>query len=101
MSDDFNPAVKFRALHGAAKVIERSMLFALTLISAAWAGELHVFANLVFFKEQFLGLFFALGLAGVFLRVKSRPGESGNSVPWHDWLCCGASLAAGLYITAM
>jgi TRAP transporter 4TM/12TM fusion protein len=101
MSDDFNPALKFRALHGPAKIVERSIIFALTLVSAAWAGELHVFANLTFFKEQFLGFFFAFGLAGVFLRVKSRMSETGNTVPWHDWLCCAASLATGLYITVM
>jgi TRAP transporter 4TM/12TM fusion protein len=101
MSDDFNPALKFRTLHGPAKIVERSIIFALTLVSAAWAGELHVFANLTFFKEQFLGFFFAFGLAGVFLRVKSRMSETGNTVPWHDWLCCAASLATGLYITVM
>jgi TRAP transporter 4TM/12TM fusion protein len=101
MSDDFNPAVKFRTLYGPAKIVERSMIFALTLVSAAWAAELHVFANLAFFKEQFLGLFFALGLAGVFLRVKGRLDEAGSSVPWHDWLCCAASLITGLYITVM
>jgi TRAP transporter 4TM/12TM fusion protein len=101
VSDDFNSAVKFRVLHGPAKIVERSMIFALTLVSAAWAGELHVFANLVFFKEQFLGLFFALGLAGVFLRVKGCLSETGDAVPWHDWLCCAASLTTGLYITVM
>jgi TRAP transporter 4TM/12TM fusion protein len=101
VSDDFNPAVKFRALHGPAKIIERSLIFALTLVSAAWAGELHVFTNITFFKEQFLGFFFAFGLAAVFLRVKSRVTETGTTVPWYDWLCCAGSLAAGLYITVM
>jgi TRAP transporter 4TM/12TM fusion protein len=101
MSDDFNPALKFRALVGAARIVERAIVFALTLVSAGWAGELHVLANLTFFKEQFLGLFFALGLAGVFLRVKGRINESATGVPWHDWLCCAASLVTGLYITVM
>jgi TRAP transporter 4TM/12TM fusion protein len=101
VSDDFNPAVKFRALRGPAKIVERSIIFALTLISAAWAGELHVFANVTFFKEQFLGFFFAVGLAAVFVRVESRTGETGEAVPWHDWLCCAASLITGLYITVM
>jgi TRAP transporter 4TM/12TM fusion protein len=77
------------------------VILSLTLASAAWAGELHVYANVTFFKEQFLGLFFALGMAGVFLRVKSHAGDSEAGVPWHDWLCCAASLACGLYITVM
>jgi TRAP transporter 4TM/12TM fusion protein len=101
MSDDFNPALKFRALDGAAKIVERSIIFAVTLVSAAWAGELHVFANLTFFKEQFLGLFFALGLAGVFLRVKASPTESGDKIPWYDWIGVIGSLIAGGYITVL
>ncbi len=101
MSDDFNPATKFRSLSGPAKMFERTILFALTLVSAAWAGEIHVFWNLTFFKEQFLGLFFALGMAGVFLRVKARINEPGDRVPWYDWLGCFGSLLAGAYITVM
>jgi TRAP transporter 4TM/12TM fusion protein len=101
MSDDFNPATKFRSLVGPAKKVERTFLFALTLLAAAWAGEIHVFFNLTFFKEQFLGFFFALGMAGVFLRVKAQIDEPGDSVPWYDWLCCCGSLLAGGYITVM
>ena len=67
MADDFDPATKFRSLTGAARAIETTLVLALTLVAAAWAGEVHVFLNLTFFKEQFLGLFFALG--GVDARV--------------------------------
>jgi TRAP transporter 4TM/12TM fusion protein len=101
MSDDFNPAIKFRSLIGPAKNVERIFIFALTLIAAAWAGEVHVFFNLTFFKEQFLGLFFALGMAGVFLRIKARTNEPGDRVPWYDWLCCFGSVLAGAYITVL
>jgi TRAP transporter 4TM/12TM fusion protein len=101
MSDDFNTVTKFRSLTGAAHAIERAVLFTLTLVAAAWAGELHVLLNLTFFKEQFLGLFFALGMAGVFLRVKSRSDESGEYVPGYDWLCFIGCLITGGYITLM
>ena len=101
MADDFNPATKFRSLTGAARAIETTLVFALTLVAAAWAGEVHVFLNLTFFKEQFLGLFFALGMAGVFIRVKARISEPDNRVPWYDWLCCVGSLVTGLYVTVM
>jgi len=101
MTDDFNPATKFRSLTGAARTIETTLVFVLTLVAAAWAGEAHVFLNLTFFKEQFLGLFFALGLAGVFLRVKVRISESEKRVPWYDWLCCLGSLLTGGYIVVM
>ena len=101
MADDFNPATKFRSLTGAARAIETTLVFALTLVAAAWAGEVHVFLSLTFFKEQFLGLFFALGMAGVFIRVKARISEPDNRVPWYDWLCCVGSLVTGLYVTVM
>ena len=101
MTDDFNPATKFRSLTGWARAIETTLVFALALVGAAWAGEVHVFFNLTFFKEQFLGLFFALGMAGVFLRVKGRASEPNNKVPWYDWLCCAGSLLTGGYIMVM
>jgi TRAP transporter 4TM/12TM fusion protein len=101
MTDDFNPATKFRSLTGWARTIETTLVFALTLVAAAWAGEVHIFLNLTFFKEQFLGLFFALGMAGVFLRVKAQISEPDKRVPWYDWLCCVGSLVTGLYVTVM
>lgn len=101
MADDSVPATKFRSLTGAARVVDRTLLFALTLVGAAWAGEAHIFLNLTFFKEQFLGLFFALGMAGVFLRVKGRTSEPDNRVPWYDWLCSAGSLVTGGYIMVM
>ena len=66
MSDDFNAATKFRSLTGAPHAIERAVVILLTIVSALWAGEVHVYLNITFFKEQFLGFFFALGMAGVF-----------------------------------
>ncbi|HEY3303591.1 MAG TPA: TRAP transporter fused permease subunit [Candidatus Binatia bacterium] len=101
MIDDIATATKFRSLTGPARVVDRTLLFALTLVGAAWAGELHVLLNLTFFKEQFLGLFFALGMAGVFLHVKGRIGEPGDRVPWYDWLCSAGSLLTGGYILVM
>jgi len=101
MSDDFNAATKFRSLSGASVAVERSVLILLTVVSALWAGEVHVFLNITFFKEQFLGFFFALGMAGVFLRVKSRSDESGNHVPFYDWLCFFACLITGGFIMVM
>jgi TRAP transporter 4TM/12TM fusion protein len=101
MSDDFNPATRFRTLTGVAGALDRTVLFALTLTGAAWAGEVQTFLDLNFFKEQFLGLFFALGAAGVFLRVKSRRAEPIDRVPWYDWLGAAGSLVTGGYVTVM
>ena len=101
MTDDLSTATKFRTLTGPARTAERILLFALTLVGAAWAGELHVLLNLTFFKEQFLGLFFALGTACVFLRFKARQEELGRNVPWYDWAGCLGCLITGGYIMVM
>ena len=101
MSDDFNAATKFRSLTGVAQAMERAVVILLTVVSALWAGEVHVYLNITFFKEQFLGFFFALGMAGVFLRVKSRRDETGGHVPPYDWLCFIACLITGGFIMVM
>lgn len=89
---------KFRALTGAAKVVERSLLSGLTLIGAAWALEVHHAFLWTFFKEQYLGLFLALALGAVFLSVKPHARVPGHWVPWYDWLLSLSGLAAGGYI---
>jgi len=98
VTDDFVGTGKFRSLSGFPRGLERVLLLALTLIGAAWAAELHLLVNFTFFKEQYLGLFFALALAAVFLGVKARRKEAGDRVPWHDWLFCAAGLVVGGYI---
>jgi TRAP transporter 4TM/12TM fusion protein len=101
VTDNVDPPSKLRALSGLARVLSKALLVALTVIASAWAGELHVFLGLTFFKEQFLGLFFALGMAGVFLLVKATAGESGGHVPWYDWLAVTGSLTTGGYVTLL
>jgi TRAP transporter 4TM/12TM fusion protein len=101
MSDDFNSASEIRRLTGPARTLERFLLIALTLLSSAWAAEIHVLLDLAFFKEQFLGTFIALGLAAIFLRVKTHQRELKNIVPWHDWIFCFGSFVVGGYITVM
>lgn len=101
MTDDLSTATRFRSLTGPARLAERTLLFALTLVGGAWAGELHVLFQFTFFKEQFLGLFFALGTACVFLHFKARPQEPGHTVPWYDWAGCLGCLLTGGYITVM
>ena len=61
--------------------MERAVVILLTVVSALWAGEIHVYLNITFFKEQFLGFFFALGMAGVFLRVKSSQRRNRRTCP--------------------
>ena len=78
MSDDYIITSKFRTLSGAPSVVLRALLYALTLLGSLWALEIHHSFDLAFFKEQYLGLFLALGLGSIFLGVKARGKERGR-----------------------
>jgi TRAP transporter 4TM/12TM fusion protein len=101
MSDDYIIASKFRTLRGPPGVLLRGLLCILTLVGSLWALEIHHSLALAFFKEQYLGLFLALGVASVFLGVKAGRKERGNAVPWYDWFLAGGGFLVGLYVTVM
>jgi TRAP-type uncharacterized transport system fused permease subunit len=101
MSDDFAPTTKFRSLTGAPAKLARLLLCALTLLGALWALEIHDAFSWTFFKEQYLGLFFALVLASIFINVKARASDTDDAIPWHDWLLAIAGLTVGGYIAVM
>jgi TRAP transporter 4TM/12TM fusion protein len=101
VADDLAPNAKFRTLTGATRVLARLFLCTLTILGALWSLEIHDTLEWTFFKEQYLGLFFAIAMAGIFLCVKSRLTESSTGIPWYDWLLAGASLLAGGYVTVM
>lgn len=98
MSEDFLGARKIRSLSGPAKGLERFLLCSLVIVGGAWAGTVHIFLGLVFFTEQYLGLFIALALPAVFITVKPYHGQRGDRVPWYDWLFAIGSAVAGAYI---
>ena len=101
MSDDFAPTTKFRSLTGAPAKLARLLLCALTLLGALWALEIHDAFSWTFFKEQYLGLFFALVLASIFINVKARAADTDGAIPWHDWLLAIAGMTVGGYIAVM
>src|SRR5918992_2139536 len=101
MSDDYIITSKFRTLSGSPGVLLKGLLYALTLLGALWALELHHSLAFAFFKEQYLGLFLALGLGSLFLGVKARSNEASDSVPWYDWLLAGGGFLVGLYVTVL
>ena len=92
---------KFRTLDGPARVAERTLLIALTAVGALWATQIHHHFTVTFFNEQYLGLFLALGLAPVFLSVRSTSRGDTHRVPWYDWLLAAGALAVGFYVVIM
>jgi len=101
VSDDYIITSKFRTLSGPSGVLLRGLLYTLTLVGAVWALEIHHSLPLAFFKEQYLGLFLALGLGSIFLGVKAQQKEPGDGVPWYDWLLAAGGFLIGLYVTIL
>ena len=101
MSDDYIITPKFRTLSGLSGVLLRGLLYALTLLGSLWALEIHHSLAFAFFKEQYLGLFLALGLGSIFLGMKAQPQERGDKIPWYDWLLAAGGFFIGLYVTVM
>jgi TRAP transporter 4TM/12TM fusion protein len=89
---------KFRSLDGAARVVERTVLVAVTVVGAFWALGFQHHLPVALFNEQYLGFFLGLGLAGVFIVVKAYPGAPHDRVPWYDWMAAAAGFGVGLYI---
>ena len=98
MSDDAASASKFRSLSGSSRAVAQLLLGSITLLGSLWALGIHHYLPWAFFNQQYLGLFLALGLASIFVAVKSRANEPGDHVPWYDWFCAAAGLVVGLYV---
>ncbi len=92
---------KFRALQGPARLVERLLLGGLTVAGALWVLEVHHWAGLALFREQYLGLFLALALSGAFVSVKAGPAAPADRVPGYDWLLAAAGAVVGLYIALL
>jgi TRAP transporter 4TM/12TM fusion protein len=98
LSDDFAIASKFRSLTGFPGALARFFLCSITVLGSLWGLGVQHYLPWAFFNQQYLGLFFALAMASVFLLVKAGAKASAESVPWYDWLFVAGALAAGGYV---
>src|ERR1044072_3117088 len=102
MSDELAASTgRFRELNGAPQKLLRALLITSTPLGLLVALEVHNYFQITFFKQQYLALFLALALGAVFLAVKAYPKQSGEFVPWYDWLLALGGFAIGLYVTVM
>ena len=86
---------------GATAMLARMLLCTLTLLGALWALDVHETLEWTFFKEQYLGLFFALAMTSIFVTVKARVGDPDDVIPWFDWILAAASVIVGGFVTVM
>src|SRR5260370_5226574 len=92
---------RFGTLAGAPANLLRALLISSTVLGSLWALEVHNYFEITFFKQQYLAILLALSLCAVFLAVKTHPKQSGDHVPWYDWLLALGGLTIGLYVTIL
>jgi TRAP transporter 4TM/12TM fusion protein len=92
---------KYRSPQGTARRVEVGLLSAITVCGAIWATDLPNYLGFTFFRQQYLGLFWALILASVFLLVPARASSPRDRVPWYDWIAVVLSLTVGFYVMVL
>jgi len=90
---------RYRSLRGISRRVEQAILVTLTVMGALWTLELPGYLGFTWYREQYLGLFWGLVLAGVFLVVPATRASSRDRVPWFDWVAAFGGLAVGLNLT--
>ena len=98
---DVNSPQKYRSLQGKAHGLEAGFLSAITLCGAIWATDLPTYLGFTIFPQQYLGLFWALILASIFLLVPATASSPRDRVPWYDWIGVVLSLTVGFYIMVL
>ena len=75
---------RYRRLSPGVKVVQTIFLSGLTLLGALWALDFHYLFDLAFYREQFLGVIFAVGMPAIFIGVRQRRSVNSDQVPWYD-----------------
>jgi len=105
VSEDSIKPVRYRELQGPERWLELCVLCLIPTTGALFVLEVPYYLqrwvpgiDFTIFREQFLGLFLALVLAGTFICKPGGKNASTTSVPWYDWLLMLAGVVVGLFI---
>jgi TRAP-type uncharacterized transport system fused permease subunit len=88
---------KFRSLTGPVALWEKCLQAAIPVSGLVFVSDAPFYLGLAILREQYLGLFLALILGGVFLSVPPSSRADLHRVPWYDLLFSFLGLAVGLY----
>jgi TRAP transporter 4TM/12TM fusion protein len=89
---------RYRTLGGLPKHCERILFVLLPIAGTVFILDLPVYFGLLLWKEQYLGFFLGLVLAGIYLGVVPTQKSPASRLPWYDAVLACAGLACGLYI---
>jgi TRAP transporter 4TM/12TM fusion protein len=88
-----------RSLTDFSRVVEFTILVSLPVVGILFILDLPTRVGMVFFTEQYLGIFLTLCLTGTFLSIPAGMGSKRHSVPWYDWILAVLAFPAGFYLT--
>jgi len=95
---ELDEGARARDLTGVSRWVVNGLLIALPLAGIFFLTNMPQWLGLLFFNEQYLGLFLALTLCGTYLLVPSKRGTPSTRVPWYDLVAALAGLIVGLYM---
>ena len=98
MADTQTESSKLRKPGGVARKLEIFLQGMLILLGLLWVADVHTYLGFSFYREQYMGLFWALILGTVFLLVPAIASAPRDRVPWYDWIGFGLSLIVGLNV---
>ncbi|MFH1489737.1 MAG: TRAP transporter fused permease subunit [Pseudomonadota bacterium] len=101
MSKEAVAPKKYRSLEGPARWVEAGFLSSITIFGCIWATDLLSYLGITIYRQQYLGLFWGLILASVFLLVPANITCPRNRVPWYDWILVLLSLIIGFYVLVL
>src|SRR3990170_34425 len=96
LADEFQG--RYRALKGFPKLCERILFVLLPITGAVFILDLPVYFGVLLWKEQYLGFFLGMVLAGIYLSVVPTKKSPASRLAWYDAVLACAGLACGLYI---
>jgi TRAP transporter 4TM/12TM fusion protein len=95
---ELDEGARVRDLAGAWRWLANGLLIALPLAGIFFLTNLPQWFGLLFFNEQYLGLFLGLTLCASYLLVPPQRRAESNRVPWYDVLAALAGLVVGIYL---
>ena len=95
---DIEESVRSRELRGPLAWAANGALVMIPVTGIFFLLDVPQRIDLLFFNEQYLGLFLALALFATFLLVPHKRAAKPDQVPWYDVACALGGLTAGLYI---
>ena len=91
---------QYRQLKGFSHWVEDALLLALPIMGTLFILDVPTRVGVVFFTEQYCGIFLTMYLAATFLSIPARKQSRKQAVPWYDWGLVLLAIPSGLYITA-